>query len=204
LVFSLPFCLSLPDGDYQVKIDKDEIVTLNLTKVIPKIFDERIPIQAFLKGELENIITLKIWDEKFGAGGWVSVDQLGQIREKKYVIEYKIKDNKRIVPEVDSSLIERDVDISEDIQVDAKKFAKLLNDEEFSPEIIDQMILQRPKYGRRLFVNAEVKKDPYGRFRYTKVRFRIDKEVGFEEQHEIALKFINILISKYREIYFSI
>jgi hypothetical protein len=31
LVFSLPFCLLLPDGDYSVRVD-DDLVTLNLTK----------------------------------------------------------------------------------------------------------------------------------------------------------------------------
>lgn len=64
LVFSLPFCLLIPDGDYQVKLDKDEMVTLNLTKVTPKIFDERMPVRGFMKGELENIADLKIMGQK--------------------------------------------------------------------------------------------------------------------------------------------
>ena len=54
LVFFLPFCLLLPDGDCQVKMYNDEIVTLNLTKIVPKIFDERLPYRGFLKGELEK------------------------------------------------------------------------------------------------------------------------------------------------------
>lgn len=32
-VFSLPFCLLLPDGDYPVKLVDDDTVNLNLSKV---------------------------------------------------------------------------------------------------------------------------------------------------------------------------
>jgi hypothetical protein len=145
LVFSLPFCLLLPDGNYQVKLDKDEIVTLNLTKVIPKIFDERLPYRGFLRGELEDISALKIWDEKQGSGGWMSVDGLKQIDEKKLVIEYKTKDGKEIVPQIDPSMIEKDVDISQDINVDPEKFARSLGQEKLGPEIINQII---PEWGK--------------------------------------------------------
>jgi hypothetical protein len=178
LVFSLPFCLLLPDGDYQIRLDKDEVVTLNLTKVTPKIFDERIPCRSFLKGELENIDQLKIWDEKSGGGGWVSVDQLEHIEGKKVIIEYKTKDGKEIVPIVEPSIIEKDVDISQDVYISPDKFAKLFNLDYLGPEIINRMISDL-RYGhatgRRLVVNAEVRKDRYGRIRYTKVRFISNK-----------------------------
>jgi hypothetical protein len=81
LVFSLPFCLLLPNGDYQVKLDKDETVTLNLTKVISKIFDERLPVRGFLKGELEKTASLWVINKK-GPGRWANVDDLDQIDEQ--------------------------------------------------------------------------------------------------------------------------
>lgn len=199
LVFSLPFCLLLPDGDYQVKLGKDETVTLNLTKVIPKIFDERLPFRGFLKGELENITELNITGRK-EQGEWVSVDKLKQIIEMKHVIKYKTtKDKDPIIPVATPSIIERDVDIGQDVNINPETFAKSLG-EELSPETINQMISERPKRGRTLYINAEVKKDPAGRFRYTKVRFNPNKDLHFEEQFKVAIKAVNILIPKYRRI----
>lgn len=71
LIFSLPFCLLLPDDTYEVKLGEDDIVILKLSKVIPKTYDERLPFRGFLKGELETISRLKIFNPKSGFGGWI-------------------------------------------------------------------------------------------------------------------------------------
>jgi hypothetical protein len=52
LAFSLPFCLLLPDNNYLVRLDKDDIVTLKLTKTIPQQYDERLPY----RGTNNNVI----------------------------------------------------------------------------------------------------------------------------------------------------
>lgn len=201
LVFSLPFCLLLPDGNYQVKTDKDEIVTLNLTKVIPKIFDERLPYRGFLKGESENIVTLKIWDEKRGPGGWVSIDQLKDISAKKFVIEYKTRDGKNVVAQDDPTIIAKDVNIGQDININPEKLTQSFKPENISPESIKQIISETAGYGRQLIINAEVKNDPVGRFRYTKVRYTSKKlEQDLEEQFKEAVRVVNILIARYRSI----
>jgi|GEM_PF-1848807 hypothetical protein len=203
LVFSLPFCLLLPDGDYQMKLDKNEIVTLNLTKVLPKVFDERLPYRGFLKGELENIATLWAMNKK-GHIGWISVDNLSQIAGAIFVTKYKTKDGKEIVPEVESSLIDKDVDVSQDVNINQERFVKSSNDQEVlnRPETIKRINSDRRAHelGRKLVLNSEINKDPFGRFRYTKVRFSMKKEINFEEQFRVAIKATNILVTKYRQI----
>lgn len=75
--------------------------------------------------------------------GNVSADKLNQIKEMKYVIEYKTKDGKQIVPEVDQTIVEKDVDIGQDININPDGFAKTQGERPFSPETIDYMISQR-------------------------------------------------------------
>ena len=158
-----------------------------------------MPVRGFMKGELENITDLKIIGQK-GYGEWIQIDKLNQVTEKKYVIEYKTKDGKRIAPEVDQTIIEKDVDIGQDINIYPDEFAKTLGEEPFSPDTISYMISERAKNGRRLFVNVEVINYPFGRFRYTKVRFTSNREINYEEQFKKAVNAVNILIIKYRSI----
>jgi hypothetical protein len=40
--FNLPFCLHIPDGEYVVKLSENNTVTLRLTKIVPKAYDERM------------------------------------------------------------------------------------------------------------------------------------------------------------------
>lgn len=62
------------------------------------------------------------------------------------------------------------------------------------------MISERAKNGRMLYVNSEVINDPFGRFRYAKVRFIPNRQIGYEEQSKKAVNAANILITKYRSI----
>lgn len=95
-----------------------------------------MPVRGFMKGELENITNLKIIGQK-GHGEWISVDELKLKTEMKYVIEYKTKDGKQIVPEVDQTIVEKDVDIGQDININPDEFAKRLGEEPLSPETIN-------------------------------------------------------------------
>lgn len=199
LVFSLPFCLSVPDGDYELKLDNDEIVTLNLTKVIPKVYDERIPWRGFLKGELEKINFLRIWNKK-GNIEWKTVNELAQIKEMKCIIEYRTKDGKEIFPESTPSIIEADVNIAEDF-VEREKTESVIEPMDIeNSECIDRESIQNVQKGRTLVINAEVKKDPFGRFRYTKIRFTSAKIRHFEEEFNAAIRAVNIFVTKYRRI----
>jgi hypothetical protein len=153
--------LLLPDGNYQVKIDNDELVTIKLTKVIPKIFDERLPYRGFLKGELENIATLWTMNEK-GPIGWMNVSDFGNLVDKVYITKYKTMDGKEVIPLIEPSIIEKDVDAYQG-------------------------------YGRQLVINVEVKNDPIGRFRYTKVCYNSAKvKENLEEQFKGAINAVQI------------
>jgi hypothetical protein len=183
-------------------MDNNEIVTLNLTKVVPKIFDERLPYRGFLKGESENISSLRSLNKE-GHIGWVNLDSLGQIAGATFVAKYKTKDGKEIVPEIEPSIIEKDIDLTQDINVNPERFAKTFGQEKLSPKTINHMISDRRHghaTGRRIVVNAEVDKDPFGRFRYTKVRFTSSKNLHSEDQFKTAINAVNVLVTKYRRI----
>src|SRR5688572_14826239 len=53
-MFSLPFCLRLPDGDYKVRISKDDKVTLRLAKKVPNTYDERLGLRGLKESDLQG------------------------------------------------------------------------------------------------------------------------------------------------------
>ena len=134
---------------------------------------------------------------KEGHIDWVNADNLSQIAGAIFVTKYKTKDGKEIVSEIEPSLIEKDIDLTQDINIYPEKFTRSSWEEKLNPEIVKQMIADR-RYGRRIAVNAEIDKDPFGRFRYTKVKITSSKDLHFEEQ--MAVKAVNVLITKYRRI----
>jgi len=103
LVFCLPFCLLLPDGDYPVKLAENDIVSFHLEKVIPKIFDERLPYRGFLDGELKNIS--KLWIK----GKQIDKSDLSKTKEFGVVTKYIDYKGKEIVPQ----LVKNDVNFHE-------------------------------------------------------------------------------------------
>lgn len=107
LVFPLPFCLLLPDGDYPIKLGDNDIVNLNLTKVIPKIYDERLPYRGFLKGELNNISKLRIMFRNESKE--IKVNDLSTLKDLGTVIKYYDKQNNEVIPQ----LLENDVNVHE-------------------------------------------------------------------------------------------
>lgn len=199
LIFSLPFCLLLPDDIYQVNLGENDIVTLKLSKVIPKTYDERLPFRGFLKGELENISRLKIFNPKSGFGGWIEKNQLNEIKDKIIVNEYETLDGVKIVPTVSNSTIDKDLNWDADIQQlaleELKKKGVDPDDEFFDDEIDIRNIF---KSGRRLILNCEINRDRYGRCRYTRIIYESSKLVHYEKEFPRAVRAINILVSLYR------
>ena len=53
-------------------------------------------------------------------------------------------------------------------------------------------------HGRQLVINTEVKKDSFGRFRYTKVLYKSSATLNMKDQFSRAIKAINRLIDLYR------
>lgn len=198
LIFSLPFCLLMPDNEYQVKLGDNDIVTLKLHKVISKIYDERLPFRGFVKGELENISMLKIYNPKKNEGKWVNKEELEEITDMNIVNEYKTHDGVKIVPKVSPSIIERDINWDEDIQqiaISEYKNKKMVTDE-FSDD--EEEIRNLYYSGRTLYLNCEVFRDRYGRCRYTRIIYESSKNLHYEMEFKRAVTAINILISQYR------
>ncbi|MGN6707859.1 MAG: hypothetical protein ACTHKF_00730 [Candidatus Nitrosocosmicus sp.] len=200
LIFSLPFCLLLPNDKYHIKLDEGDIVTLQLTKIIPKFFDERLPFRGLLKGELETVSQLKIWNPKTGPGGWIDKNQLKEIKDMQIVLEYETIDGQKTSPEYASFAIDRDVNWDEDLQQIALN-EKTNRDIDFGNEIHelnDNDISNEYKKARRLYLNCEVIKDRSGRCRYTRIIYESSKDLPEKEEFERAIEAINLLISQYR------
>ncbi|CAN5560075.1 hypothetical protein BH18THE1_BH18THE1_22280 [soil metagenome] len=189
LVFSLPFCLLLPDGDYQIRMDDGETDTIHLTKIIPKVFDERLPYRGFRKGELENVSSLWI------NGKEVKAEDLPNSTEFGVVHKYVNKAGDEIIPQFTGD----EVSISEPElinKVAKEKLSKndmIPNDGEF-----DEYSMGEHYHGRQLVINTEVKKDGFGRFRYTKVYYTTPKVLPLEERFIRAISSVNRLIDVYR------
>ena len=97
LVFSLPFCLLLTDGDYQIKMDDGEVDTIHLKKIVPKVFDERLPYRGFRKGELDNIKYLWIDGKK------IEAEELANYSEFGIVTKYIDKQEKETIKEINKT-----------------------------------------------------------------------------------------------------
>lgn len=191
LVISLPCCLLLPNGDYQVKLDKDDTVNLNLTKVIPNIYDERLPYRGFREGELANISKLRIMFTNEVRD--VDTEELPKIKESGIVIKYFDKTGQEIIPE----LVKNDVNLQEsDILRDS--MIRTLSQNDSIPEDEIDRLMREQYHGRQILFNGEIKKDSFGRFRYTKVRYSSTKVLNMDREFERAVKAINILIDVYR------
>jgi hypothetical protein len=191
LVFSLPFCLLLPDGDYAVKLANDDIVNLNLSKVIPTIYDERLPYRGFKKGELDNISQLSVM---FRNGGKkIDVSELPQVKEYGTVIKYFDKSGNQIIPELDPS----DADQYESEMMNdlfKKRFKDIV-----PADYLEQHSGEAYHHGRRILINGEITRDRFGRFRYTKVKYNSTKQLHYKEEFNRAIKAVNILIDVYRQ-----
>jgi hypothetical protein len=115
------------------------------------------------------------------------------------VIEYKTRDGKNVVAQDEPTIIVKDVDIDQDININP--VIQSFKPENISPESVNQIISETPDYGRQLIINAEIKNDPVGRFRYTKVRYTSTKlKENLEYQFKEAGNVVNILIARYRSI----
>jgi uncharacterized protein (UPF0332 family) len=192
LVFALPFCLLLPDGDYAVKLADDDIVNLNLSKVIPIIYDERLPFRGFKKGELDNISYL--WVMILGNGGKrIDVADLSKIKEHGIVTKYIDKRGKEIVPQ----LITDDVDVAES-EIMNESFKEKFKDTVPS-EFLEQHTADEYYQGRQIIINGELARDRFGRFRYTKVKYNSTKQLHYGDEFKRAIRAVNILIDVYRE-----
>ena len=195
LVFSLPFCLLLPDGDYKVKLAKDDIITINLTKVIPKIFDERLPSRGFVKGEFENVSKMRITNLKTGESKELHIEEISKINTMHDVIYYITKEGKKIIPKIDRELIETDVNLYDNVIIDPKKLKRIIVD---NKDLTDQILSEKRELGRSIIINGEINKDRFGRFRYSKVRYTSNKKLSYNEEFKRSIRAINLLIDKYR------
>lgn len=196
LVFSLPFCLLLPDDEYKIKLGENDIVILRLRKVIPKIFDERLPFRGLLKGELDNVMALKLYNPKTGPVGWIDKDKLNEIKDMQIVLEYKTMDGKTMPPQYLQNIINRDVNIEEDIQdhFEENNIKKIFIIEDGDNDYFSRTL----DTGRKLILNCEVLRDRHGRCRYTRVEYTSSKSLHYEEEFDRAIEAVNILILCYR------
>lgn len=188
LVFSLPFCLLLPDGDYQVRMDDGEVDTIHLKKIIPKIFDERLPYRGFRKGELDNIKDLWIDGKKIAAEELANYSDFGK------VTKYIDKQEKETIPQISDD----DVSISEPELLNKAAKLKLSKIDGKIDEWEDEYTTGEHYHGRQLVVNAEVKKDSFGRFRYSKVYYTSPKILPIKDRFTRAISAVNRLIDIYR------
>lgn len=200
LTFSLPFCLLLPDDDYKIKLADDDIVTVKLRKIIPKIFDERLPFRGLLKGELDNISSLKLYSPNRGGLGWIDKYKLSEYNEMLIVLEYKTLDGKVSPPQYLQDIINKDVNIQADIQdnieLNKSNIRNSIEDKEYG--LSDDYFTNSHTEGRKLILNCEVKKDRYGRCRYTRVGYTSNKGLHYEEEFDRAIRAVNLLIYCYR------
>jgi hypothetical protein len=201
IVFSLPFCLLLPDGDYEVKLGENDIVTINLTKVIPKIFDERLPYRGFLKGEIEDISKLRVMDSKTSISKEITVEDISNINSLQYLIHYITKDGKKITPQIDPGYIAKDVNLFDNIIINPNKFKRVIKDTcKNEIDITDDVLSQKRELGRTLTINSEIAKDRFGRFRYSKIRYTSNKNLHSKDEFIRAIRAVNLLIDKYRAL----
>lgn len=191
LVFSLPFCLLLPDGDFPVKLADNDIVNLHLTKVIPTIFDERLPFRGFHKGETDNISKLSVVGKV--SGKVIDISDLPNYTESVIVTKYFDKEGKEFVPQIHGN----DVNLSEPKILNESAKVKFSKTDE-PKEWIDWYATQEHYHGRQIVINTEVKKDSFGRFRYTKVAYTSPKRGHMDEEFARAIKAVNKLIDIYR------
>lgn len=191
LVFSLPFCLLLPDGDYPVKFADDDIVNLNLSKVIPTVYDERLPFRGFKKGELDDISYL--WVMFRNGGKKIDVTDLPKVEEYGIVTKYFNKSGKEVVPQ----LVRNDVDLHES-EIMNESFKRKFRDT-VPPEYLEQHTADSYYHGRQIIINGEITRDRFGRFRYTKVKYNSAKQLHYKDEFERAIRAVNILIDVYRQ-----
>ena len=188
LVFSLPFCLLLPDGDYHIALNESEKITLNLTKVIPNIIDERLPYRNFSKKELDHIKTIKIFIPNRYESIEISPRDLSQITDYGIVIHYIDNKDRKVIPELDYE----DIDLDEDNTIDKKNSLK------YPSEFINDTKQMHTVIGRQIIINGEISKDKIGRYRYTKVKVQHDNDTETDELFKKSIKAVNILIDQYR------
>jgi hypothetical protein len=55
--FNLPFCLHIPDGEYDIKLTDDSVVKLKFQTIIPKKYDERIGYRCLTRYDLTNNVS---------------------------------------------------------------------------------------------------------------------------------------------------
>lgn len=65
--FRLPYCILLPDGDYDIKTDNEEMIVIHLKKKIPESFDERVGARSLTSNDGIGVKAFLIMD--FDEGG---------------------------------------------------------------------------------------------------------------------------------------
>ena len=63
--FNLPFCLHLPDGEYDIKLPDGRVVRLKFETIIPKRHDERIGYRGLTDDDLTNVSKVVIQSQEF-------------------------------------------------------------------------------------------------------------------------------------------
>lgn len=86
--FSLPFCLRLPDGEYEVKISDNEFVKLILTKKLPTKYDDRMGIRGLTPDDLKDASVIHLMSLVDGRLIEASPDQVWKIKEPAEVSYY--------------------------------------------------------------------------------------------------------------------
>lgn len=101
ITFSLPYCLLLPNGDYQVRISEGDIVTLRLVQKIPDSYDERLGMRGLLKSDLEGYEKAGVMNVENDCPGPrakdISVEEILEMKDA-LLIEYFRKDGKNFAP----------------------------------------------------------------------------------------------------------
>jgi hypothetical protein len=187
LAYSLPFCLLLPDDNYLVKLDIDDIVTLKLTKTIPQHYDERLPYRGLSENELNEMSQIKIHFPLQNKTIEIDKENLKEITDYGVVIQYTKKNGEIVTPQLNE--LQSNFDYEEYLRT-ADNY-----DTAYAEKRIMNAKIYPPK---EIIINGEINNDKLGRFRYTKIEFLSNKKLNYDEEFKRAIKATNMLIDRYR------
>jgi hypothetical protein len=104
-IFNLPFCLHLPDDEYDIKLADGSVVKLKFETIIPKRYDERTGYRCLTENDLTNVSEVVIHSQEFASTSSdgitnkvVSVNDIWNVGEFCRITFFRDKNGKTIDP----------------------------------------------------------------------------------------------------------
>jgi hypothetical protein len=102
--FNLPFCLHLPDGEYNVKLSEGGSVILRLEKKVPESYDERTGYRGLMEQDLKNVHKVHILNQEFPFEGTrykvISAAEVRNVKEFCEVVSFEDNEGNKWFPDV--------------------------------------------------------------------------------------------------------